>query len=1247
MQFSDKQNGVDLQVVHGPGATYVKHPTRGCPIDIVLTGGDDYLVRALPSLGNDDSFTPVTMEEATMQISWIDVDSYFIITSSEDGCVRVYTINIEPSTGESVWVMDSLLTRSTLPVRCAAIERNYPTGKAPRIAVASDELIVKVINLEDPLNVDLLTGHMRSVRHCAWSPTAPILLTSGCDGIVRVWDMGTNGEACEPICTQIIKDLLVTTRATDTERATQTLWHPTGKFFLIPGKTNEIIIMGPSATNPGQWERKQTFNGHSPTIDPPVGAVTAMDFSPNGRYLATATAGNGQVTVWDTATRAPIKRRLSEANVTSISWNMRRNALCWTDLGGSLYRWEDVISPGSASPCDLLPGQEANIRMHPSVEEEEALAPQVHRESKRLVDMNAAGADLGHDDAVSDDNDDDDMVSLVDFVVDDAGGDYARDLERERLQRHAGRLKSGKSMSGLMVQGTPSQPAFQVTSTPMRSQRRFLAFNTLGTLIAVDQDNHQSILFESYDTAARRNYRIQDQHKFSMASLASHGALFACEENERDRLASTVFFKPFDNLWGAYSTEWSFDLPKGESAVCVAMSGPCGKPEEEENASDAASTAALVATSAGYVRIFSASGLQRFIWHLGASVVTMVAGSHTAMIVTRGPGAALGGYQNLNYTLLDMQTLATVNHGSLPLPKDTTLQWAGFNEYDTPAIFDSRGVLSVLDGSRSGPNAKWVPSLDVRSMPEAPSTAELKYWPVSVVSNKLLVIMLKGAMTMPDAAAARPLVQELDLALPVLDNTSPTSRHEEAWLRQALLASMVRSRPPALLDAELNPDAIEQNADKALLQLIQLSCKSDKHKKAIDAARELHTTRTLDAALKIAQYFGLASLADRMEGLREFVETRKERVEEAGHAYSSGIVIAAPRILVPESQESRAAAKQALTEDFAPRAPKVTRRGFGGGFTAASSSLASAAAAAAATSSFRSSPAFSVATTGSSTKLTLKTEIEMEERALAEAEAQEAVRTLQADRSANENQEAESMEGEHQVGRLGKRKIGEDFVLPAKKSNNPFLTNKPANPFAKTASGSHRERSMHKSNSFFDRVDAVEGTGMTIAERARKQSTLFGFASSKVQKKKPDANKQQSTSPAATPAFADTQLMDDVEGTMKSNKKAAGIWEDAEDQVWEKEIAEEESLRLTLQAARRMEHESVALEETQLTGAADETQNEQMQEEGDKVNAAGLTPMRPTGGERDVHGEHADEDETNTARFKLEAFRAPAISPAA
>jgi chromosome transmission fidelity protein 4 len=51
----------------------------------------------------------------------------------------------------------------------------------------------------------------------------------------------------------------------------------------------------------------------------------------------------------------------------------------------------------------------------------------------------------------------------------------------------------------------------------------------------------------------------------------------------------------------------------------------------------------IVATTKGYVRFFSSSGIQRYLWRVGEEVVCMTAGKEAVMLVHREGGTSLDG----------------------------------------------------------------------------------------------------------------------------------------------------------------------------------------------------------------------------------------------------------------------------------------------------------------------------------------------------------------------------------------------------------------------------------------------------------------------------------------------------------------------------------------------------------------------------------------------------------------------------
>jgi hypothetical protein len=59
-----------------------------------------------------------------------------------------------------------------------------------------------------------------------------------------------------------------------------------------------------------------------------------------------------------------------------------------------------------------------------------------------------------------------------------------------------------------------------------------------------------------------------------------------------------------------------------------------------------------------------------------------------------------------------------------------------------PAMYDSNGVLSILDRFRRPTQARWVPALDTNTLARRKGKEE-SYWPVGVSEKEMWCIILK------------------------------------------------------------------------------------------------------------------------------------------------------------------------------------------------------------------------------------------------------------------------------------------------------------------------------------------------------------------------------------------------------------------------------------------------------------------------------------------------------------------------
>ena len=1072
----------------------------------LFTGGDDYLVRILPTLPLSD-VEPQLIEDATEAVTSLDADGRFLVTASEDGSVRLYRHHPIDAEGNpaSPTVLQSLLRREALPLRCVAIERFVKSGKAPRVAVCSDELIVKIIDVEDPRRIQLLDGHSRGLRSASWSPVAPLLVTCSTDCVARITDMSD----VEPRYVKSIEGVLPITRA-ESDEAAFACWHPSGTYFVMPSKAHELVIIS-AANDSSVWSRTGSFVASAAgSVPAPSGSITALAFSPNGRYLASATI-NGQVTVWETESRQAIRHQRAEALVMSISWHPTKDALAWSENEGSLARWSDVVGTTRPSPFEEIIFDVSKAA----------------RGARGQIDDIFAGTGL------SDDEDDDmvrdshradrDAQDLDDFVVDDESR-YNRYGGADPSSRsHGRRGHSAAHEGGMMTAATRPQPAFQSTSTPMRGQRRYLAYNLLGSVIAVEQESHQTISFESFDTSARRNFRFSDMNNICMADLAKQGILFAAKQ--MDEQSSSVFFKPFVAASNNLSSEWTFNLDRGENVEAVALGGSGLRTItedgwEDQDAGRSGAGVAVVATSKGYLRFLSASGMQLYLWAIGHPVVTLAVGARTALVIYRRTGLPSGGFQELSYKVIDLANFDLIQDDVLPLAKDAYIRWAGYNDQHQPAFYDSNGTLFVLDRAHRSRQGRWVPSLDTKRLRDsatadaseaaARAASTLGYWPIALTSSKLMVLLLKGGRSHPEVDGTRHMIRELELQLPLIHREGGTGPLEEKSLREGMLAMTARDVKNAGIDASdddirLDADTLEMSSDKALLQLIQLACKADKHGRALDAARALHSTRTLEAALKIAAFFHLSSLAERMVALKEGLEGRPERVEEESRRWCDPAVRGGPSYTNPALIDimTRAGDRGASGREGALSAASIRKRAsaaLGEEFLPSTSRSVSGVA-------HVSSERFDNLGSASPSRHPAAGGYGTSSRSPAPTASSSNIDVTAEDSYSailDDDRDASSLGKENIYGRTSEKRKSpshDDSAEPAYGARTLAMPTmkvaKSLNPFARTwsnvANRRGEEKQMHKSTSFFERIEAYEKESLKTTASG-KQSLLTGFA---------------------------------------------------------------------------------------------------------------------------------------------------------
>ncbi|CAG8508326.1 12094_t:CDS:10 [Acaulospora morrowiae] len=398
---------------------------------------------------------------------------------------------------------------------------------------------------------------------------------------------------------------------------------------------------------------------------------------------------------------------------------------------------------------------------------------------------------------------------------------------------------------------TKPQATFQPGSTPMKNHRQYLAMNSVGSISTMEHETFSTITVEYHDQSHNRGYNLRDDFNYSMACLDANGALFATESvkvNAVDTNPSILFYKPRET-WAAKG-EWMLTLPHDEDIIAIALG----------------SEGIIASTSKGVLRFFSLCGVQTYIFNL-SSVVSMVARNEFALIVYN-MGIGYKGSQSIGYILYDFRSREILQRDRMPISKDSILQWIGFSEEGMPAMFDSKGVLSVLHHYRTNNQGRWIPILDT-SLNRKEEEKEWVYWPVWLNENKLICFICKNGEQYP--SIPRPSFDEVNLQIPLLNLDKKDGQYEEKVMRMSVITRFEFDEAKARNSLEWEREKIKQKnkeINDTLLELIMLSCQEEKLQRALDLAKMLSTTKSLDKAIKIANFKKLPILAEKINQIK-------------------------------------------------------------------------------------------------------------------------------------------------------------------------------------------------------------------------------------------------------------------------------------------------------------------------------------------------------------------------------------------
>lgn len=791
----------------------------------------------------------------------------YAILGCEDGTVCQYLL---PDGN-----LDKMLVRCTLPIRDIALS---PDEKF--IAVSSDEIEIKIVNRHDMEQITILKDHPKPVKHLTYHPSGAFLAASCTNGIIYIYSLSSE----EPTIFRTI-DGIIQRLETNEDATSRCVWHPDGRAFACATATRDVVVI---SLEDGAQQR--SFTGAH------MADITSIAWSPNGALLATSSADD-QLVIWETKTQKELQRFNYEKILNITFHNHSENLFNWTNSWGEAY-----IIPGFLKDLEhikLLKGPKVRAPFfHDPLDETSAVV----NGRKPVINGRRARTPDSLDEMLAPDPE---LVQEQDYdwIEDDDGAGYVNG-NGKRPNGHLGDVNGHitKRPAHQAVWHPQIHESFQPGATPWRGNRKYLCLNLTGFVWTVDQDTHNTVTVEFYDRELHRDFHFTDPFQYDKACLNEYGTLFSCPSSRNkgargvENDPAMIFYRPHD-VWTGTRSDARIQLPPGEEVVCIALS----------------ERYLVAVTNVGYVRVWTLFGVAVRMWRMKA-VPAVCCATYGDYVMVVGNGAvAADGCTQLIYSIEDVRSGEVCQSEDVVALGSSSTDEEGYDLTDSagvslrnlfwsdrgdPCIYDSNGVLCVLQGWRTMGQARWVPLLDTRLLDRLKGgKKEETYWPVAVAGEKFHCIILKGGDRYP--YFPRPLLTEFDLRVPVNmevekeadeegeeSNQAAGVRLGEAFVRGSVLLELAEGvAQNSHAGHEVKTEVIrrEIEVDKLLLQLLAVECREGEERgmKALEIVGLMKDRggKMIEAAARIAGRYGRTVLEQK---IRELGERRMMGIDEEG-----------------------------------------------------------------------------------------------------------------------------------------------------------------------------------------------------------------------------------------------------------------------------------------------------------------------------------------------------------------------------
>jgi len=746
----------------------------------------------------------------------------------------------------------------------------------------------------------------------------------------------------------------VVERETIRSKACKISWSPASLLLAVPGK--QVVTFAQSEDGVS-WKDIMLSSGDSSTV------FQLVSFSPNGAYLAAADT-EGIVTIYEvnesllSDCKEVCKYKASESLV-DLAWGSKPGDNYLMLLSSTSYAQVMDVVPNNYSPptgakvvMKVIDEPKIATPVKPSAAADDAANSPVAETAATTTEetittttetaaptatTTAAAADkmdvviepeannihrrLQKSGGNNDDDDDDDIfggdddaATNVTAIKQDLQGvikaldkeqdDDAEDEEDEGQEANFPRIEElEEAIRKAKEHFVPIQSPFQPSETrPDDKARRYLVWNSIGNITSRAENDANRIEIRFSNTMSRNKQEaFPDQYGFTMASLAYEGAIFAsppevldAETSYRTPKGSVIHYHAFPSFLDGANETFTTSLPEGEAALAVAVG----------------SGWSAVATSKGFLRIFSSTGYQLSVSWLKGPIVCMC-GYGAQLAVITNSSQPLDGTARLIVELYCINPFAPgcsrsilPSEMAVPLSAKSTLSWIGFDvDSKFLTIIDSAGMCSMLMRPFGW---QWIPVLDIA---RAKKATDHVYWPIMTKASKLVYVLLNGESR--PAVYPQPVTAVKQLRIPVIELKGETKELKEKAenfaeqmhlfaLQNAIACHWDSFKTEDTVFGNLPFDGVnldkveerlqaqEKEADKSVLWLLQQACaqpSSAGTARALDLAHKLRTAQGIEAGILVANKFGRLPVAKKLQEIQDSRNPPEPEPEQEPESY--------------------------------------------------------------------------------------------------------------------------------------------------------------------------------------------------------------------------------------------------------------------------------------------------------------------------------------------------------------------------